>query len=445
MNNLQLKLSLFFLFVLGCLMPVSFLLIKFTKKIVISFLSFIFFLLKKIFSISLKEEKIKHLKICRKKKKKEKNIFYQQSKQLECELMNFNISAKVIEFCHGPVITRFYLKLAPGVRIKQISNLSQDLACSLSTQKIKIIESIHEKPYIGIDILNKNREIINLISIINCNKFKKNQTKIPILLGKDVEGKLLIKNLETMPHLLVAGSTGSGKSMWINSMIISILYKKKPKDIQFIIIDPKILEFSIYQGIPHLINNIITNIQDSIEILKWCIQEMERRFNIMNFLQVKNLKNFNNKIKKIKNKKKLNKLILKTNNFKKTLKKEPYIIIIIDEFADLIMQNKEIVPLIIKLVQKSRASGIHIILSTQRPSANIINGLIKANIPSRIAFTVSSKIESRIILDQDGAESLTGKGDMLYLPQNSSIPIRAHSPFIKEEEIKKIVNFFKKN
>ncbi len=373
------------------------------------------------------------------------------SRIIEEKLMDYRIKAKVVSFSAGPVITRFELNLAPGIKAIRISNLSRDLARSLSVTTVRIVDIIPGKPYIGLELPNKKRNTVFLREVIDCDMFRYHPSPLTIALGKDIEGNPVIADLKKMPHLLVAGTTGSGKSVWLNAMIISILYKAKPKDVRFIMIDPKMLELSNYEGIPHLLTEVITNMKSASDVLRWCINEMERRYKIMSAFGVKNLSSYNKKIQK--NNKisppiisiSENNTISDDNSTNIILKKEPYIVIIIDEFADLIMTSgKQVEELIVRLTQKARAAGIHLILATQRPSVDVITGLIKANIPARIAFSVSSKIDSRTILDQNGAESLLGMGDMLYLPSNSSIPIRVHGAFVQDQEVENVVKDWKK-
>ncbi|WMY95264.1 MAG: DNA translocase FtsK 4TM domain-containing protein [Arsenophonus sp.] len=379
------------------------------------------------------------------------------SRIIEEKLMDYRIKAEVVGFSVGPVITRFELNLAPGVKAIRVSNLSRDLARSLLVTTVRIVDIIPGKPYLGLELPNKKRHTVFLREVLDCDMFRCHSSPLTIVLGKDIEGKPVIADLKKMPHLLVAGTTGSGKSVWLNAMIISILYKAKPKDVRFIMIDPKMLELSTYEGIPHLLTKVITNMQNAFNALHWCIHEMERRYKIMSALGVKNLSSYNKKILTNNNiPEKILQIFIsenKTNNIKNSnhgsidtiLKTEPYIVIIIDEFADLIMTSgKPLEDLIVRLTQKARAAGIHLIVATQRPSVDVITGLIKANIPTRIAFTVSSKIDSRTILDQNGAESLLGMGDMLYLPSNSSIPIRVHGAFVQDQEVKNVVKDWKK-
>lgn len=370
------------------------------------------------------------------KPKTDISLLEQTASLIENCLASYHIQVKVVGIFSGPVITRFELDLAPGVKVSRISSLVLDLARALSTNKVHLVEIIPGKPYVGLDIANKQRQIISVREVFNSEQFRNVTSPLSLALGKNIIGNTVIVNLIDMPHLLVAGTTGSGKSVAINAMILSMLYKATPKEVRFIMIDPKMLELSIYQDIPHLLTDVITNMNNVANVLNWCIGEMERRYQLMSTIGVRNLTNYNKYLQA----KKLSKYT-KIN----TTEILPYIVIIIDELADLMMiMGKNIEELIIRLAQKARASGIHLVLATQRPSVDVITGLIKANIPTRIAFAVSSKIDSRTILDQSGAESLLGMGDMLYLASNSSLPIRVHGVFVQDEEIYAVVNYWKK-
>ncbi|MEX9948156.1 DNA translocase FtsK 4TM domain-containing protein [Providencia alcalifaciens] len=373
----------------------------------------------------------------------------QTARLIEARLNDYRVKAEVVGFSPGPVITRFELDLAPGVKAARISTLSRDLARSLSTTAVRVVEVIPGKPYVGLELPNEKRQTVYLSEVLDCDDFRKNPSPLTIVLGKDIEGEPVVADLAKMPHLLVAGTTGSGKSVGVNAMILSILYKAKPEDVRFIMIDPKMLELSIYEGIPHLLTEVVTDMKDAANALRWCVNEMERRYKLMSALGVRNLAGYNDKIKAAAD---MNRPI--PDPFWKPgdsmdmehpmLKKEPYIVVMVDEFADLMMTaGKKVEELIARLAQKARAAGIHLVLATQRPSVDIITGLIKANIPTRIAFTVSSKIDSRTILDQGGAESLLGMGDMLYLPPNSSIPVRVHGAFVRDQEVHAVVNDWK--
>lgn len=373
----------------------------------------------------------------------------QTSRLIEARLSDYRVKAEVVGFSPGPVITRFELELAPGVKAARISNLSRDLARSLSATAVRIVEVIPGKPYVGLELPNRKRQTVYLREVLDCDKFRRNPSPLTIVLGKDIEGEPVIADLEKMPHLLVAGTTGSGKSVGVNAMILSILYKAKPEDVRFIMIDPKMLELSIYEGIPHLLTEVVTDMKDAANALRWCVNEMERRYKLMSALGVRNLVGYNDKINAAE---RMGRPIPdpfwkpgdSIDSSHPVLKKEPYIVVMVDEFADLMMTaGKKVEELIARLAQKARAAGIHLVLATQRPSVDIITGLIKANIPTRIAFTVSSKIDSRTILDQGGAESLLGMGDMLYLPPNSSIPIRVHGAFVRDQEVHDVVKDWK--
>ncbi|URJ30353.1 DNA translocase FtsK 4TM domain-containing protein [Candidatus Blochmannia vicinus] len=371
------------------------------------------------------------------------------SQLLESKLAEYHITANVANIIPGPVITRFELNLSPGIKSARIVNLSRDLARVLYTASVRVVEVIPGTPYVGLEIPNKKRSIVYLGDIISSEQFRNTDTLLPLVLGKDISGYPMIVDLKSMPHLLVAGTTGSGKSVGINAMIVSILYKAMPEEVCFIMIDPKILELSIYSGIPHLLKQVITDTKEVYEALQWCIKEMERRYKLMAALGVRNLENYNRRVEQFYSKKYIkhdtvSKFINeKIVTFPDVLEKLPYIVIIIDEFSDLIATTKKVEGLVVRLTQKARAAGIHVILATQRPSVDVITGLIKANIPARIAFTVSSKIDSHTILGQSGAESLLGIGDMLYLGPNSSTSTRVHGAFIEDQEIYAVVNFWK--
>ncbi|MXP67500.1 hypothetical protein FD728_01890 [Pantoea sp. Aalb] len=377
------------------------------------------------------------------------SIMEKKARLLELCLANYRIKVKVIGISPGPVITLFKLDLAPGVKASRISSLSQDIARSLSAISVRVVEMIPGKSYVGLELPNQNRQTVYLREVLDCAVFQKNISPLSIVLGKDISSQPIIADIAKMPHLLVAGTTGSGKSVSINAMIISMLYKATPEEVRFIMIDPKMLELSVYEGIPHLLTQVVTDIKDATNALNWSINEMDRRYKIMSVLGVRNLNSYNEKVKQAEIigcpiKDPFWKAINSKNNTPLLLKKLPYIVIIIDEFADLMTIGKKVEGLISRLAQKARAAGIHLVLATQRPSVNVITGLIKANIPTRIAFTVSSKIDSRTILDQSGAESLLGMGDMLYLPENSSTPIRVHGAFVCDQEVHAVVQAWKK-
>ncbi|MWP50074.1 MULTISPECIES: DNA translocase FtsK 4TM domain-containing protein [unclassified Gilliamella] len=371
------------------------------------------------------------------------------SELIEKSLSDYRVKAKVVDYMPGPVITRFEIELAPGIKAARISTLDRDLARSLSMPSVRVVEVIPGKPYVGIELPNKNRQTVYFREVLDSPQFKDAQSPLTVVLGKDISGQSVVADLAKMPHLLVAGTTGSGKSVGVNAMILSILYKSQPEDVRFIMIDPKMLELSIYEGIPHLLTQVVTDMKDAANALNWCVNEMERRYRLMSALGVRNIAGYNEKIKLAEQMGRPipDPLWKPTDSMDlnmPTLEKLPYIVVMVDEFADLIMAvGKKVEELIARLAQKARAAGIHLVLATQRPSVDVITGLIKANIPTRIAFTVSSKIDSRTILDQMGAESLLGMGDMLYLAPNSSIPIRVHGAFVRDEEVHAVVQDWK--
>jgi DNA segregation ATPase FtsK/SpoIIIE, S-DNA-T family len=364
---------------------------------------------------------------------------------IEKSLSDFRIKAQVVNYLSGPVITLFEIELAPGVKAARISTLDRDLARSLSMPSVRVVEVIPGKPYVGIEVPNQYRQTVYFREVLESPQFREASSPLTVVLGKDIGGQAVIADIAKTPHLLVAGTTGSGKSVGVNAMILSILYKSQPEDVRFIMIDPKMLELSIYEGIPHLLTEVVTDMKDATNALNWCVNEMERRYRLMSALGVRNLTGYNEKIKLAEEMGRPipNPLWTPTDSTDlqiPSLEKLPYIVVMVDEFADLIMTvGKNIEELIARLAQKARAAGIHLVLATQRPSVDVITGLIKANIPTRIAFTVSSKIDSRTILDQMGAESLLGMGDMLYLAPNSSIPIRVHGAFVRDEEVHAVV------
>ncbi|MBA7846402.1 DNA translocase FtsK [Klebsiella sp. RHBSTW-00484] len=373
----------------------------------------------------------------------------QMARLVEARLADFRIKADVVNYSPGPVITRFELNLAPGVKAARISNLSRDLARSLSTAAVRVVEVIPGKPYVGLELPNKKRQTVYLREVLDCAKFRDNPSPLTVVLGKDIAGDPVTADLAKMPHLLVAGTTGSGKSVGVNAMILSMLYKAQPEDVKFIMIDPKMLELSVYEGIPHLLTEVVTDMKDAANALRWSVNEMERRYKLMSALGVRNLAGYNEKIAEAA---RMGRPIPdpywkpgdSMDATHPVLKKEPYIVVLVDEFADLMMTvGKKVEELIARLAQKARAAGIHLVLATQRPSVDVITGLIKANIPTRIAFTVSSKIDSRTILDQGGAESLLGMGDMLYSAPNSTIPVRVHGAFVRDEEVHAVVQDWK--
>ncbi|SES85297.1 DNA translocase FtsK 4TM domain-containing protein [Thorsellia anophelis] len=368
---------------------------------------------------------------------------------IENTLADFRIKVTVVGICSGPVITRYELELAPGVKVSRITTLDRDLARALSVSAVRVVEVIPGKPYVGLELPNPKRETLVIRDVLNCEAFREMQSPLALVLGKDIGGEPVVANLAKMPHLLVAGTTGSGKSVGVNAMIISILFKASPEEVRFIMIDPKMLELSIYEGIPHLLTNVVTDMKDAANALRWSVAEMERRYKLMAALGVRNLEGYNEKIKQAEAMQRpIPDPFWKPGDSMDisipSLEKLPFIVVIVDEFADLIMtEGKKVEELIARLAQKARAAGIHLILATQRPSVDVITGLIKANIPTRIAFTVSSKIDSRTILDQGGAESLLGAGDMLYLPPNSSTTIRVHGAFVADEEVHNVVSNWK--
>lgn len=369
----------------------------------------------------------------------------QISSTVEAVLKDFGVEVQVAGVQPGPVITRFELDLAPGVKVSKISNLSKDIARSLSALAVRVVEVIPGKSYVGLELPNKEREIVWLREVISCNAFKKSTSPLTMVLGKDISGKSVVVDLAKMPHLLVAGTTGSGKSVGVNVMILSLLYKSQPEDVRLIMIDPKMLELSVYEGIPHLLTEVVTDMKDAANALRWCVGEMERRYKLMSALGVRNLKGYNAKIAEgIAAGEPLKDPTWKPgDSMHETvpeLEKLPHIVVVVDEFADMMMiVGKKVEELIARIAQKARAAGIHLILATQRPSVDVITGLIKANIPTRMAFQVSSKIDSRTILDQPGAEQLLGQGDMLYLPPGSGVPTRVHGAFVDDHEVHKVV------
>ena len=373
----------------------------------------------------------------------------QMARLVEARLADFRIKADVVNYSPGPVITRFELNLAPGVKAARISNLSRDLARSLSTVAVRVVEVIPGKPYVGLELPNKKRQTVYLREVLDNTKFRDNPSPLTVVLGKDIAGDPVVADLAKMPHLLVAGTTGSGKSVGVNAMILSMLYKAQPEDVRFIMIDPKMLELSVYEGIPHLLTEVVTDMKDAANALRWSVNEMERRYKLMSALGVRNLAGYNEKIAEAA---RMGRPIPdpywkpgdSMDAVHPVLEKLPYIVVLVDEFADLMMTvGKKVEELIARLAQKARAAGIHLVLATQRPSVDVITGLIKANIPTRIAFTVSSKIDSRTILDQSGAESLLGMGDMLYSGPNSTIPVRVHGAFVRDQEVHAVVQDWK--
>jgi len=366
---------------------------------------------------------------------------------VESKLLDFGLKVQVVEVSPGPVIVRLELMLAPGTKVSKLTTISKDIARSLSIESVRVVEVIPGKPYVGIEIPNQHRETVFLSEVLRSQEYQKSKSPITLVLGKDISGNTSVADLSKMPHLLVAGTTGSGKSVGINAMILSILFKSSPKDVRLIMIDPKMLELAIYEGIPHLLTPVVTDMKDAANVLRWCVAEMENRYRLMATLGVRNIIGFNQKIEKA----------LQDGNPiydplwpeevtepPPQLEKLPYIVVIVDEFADMIMVvGKKVEELIARIAQKARAAGIHMILATQRPSVDVITGLIKANVPTRIAFQVSSKIDSRTILDQQGAENLLGQGDMLFLPPGTGIPNRVHGAFVADHEVHNVVDKLK--
>lgn len=361
------------------------------------------------------------------------------AKLIETKLADFKIGVRVVDIHPGPVITRFELELDNGVKVSQVSNLSKDLARSLSLSSVRIVEVIPGKPYIGIEIPNQSREMVSLKEIIDSGVFNHAGSPLTIALGKEISGKTRIVDLATMPHLLVAGTTGSGKSVAINAMILSILYKATPDDVKLILIDPKMIELSVYEDIPHLITPVVTNMEKAFSTLQWCVYEMNRRYKLMTEHKFTHINEFNEAILDRAKKKEY---FLDTDETR--IEKMPFIVVFIDEFADLILvEGKKIENLVARLAGKARAAGIHLVVATQRPSVNVITGVIKANIPTRIAFQLPTKIDSRTILEQGGAEQLLGKGDMLYLASGAGVSERIHGAFVSRDEVKEVVEYWK--
>ncbi|WP_028115273.1 DNA translocase FtsK [Ferrimonas senticii] len=364
---------------------------------------------------------------------------------VEAKLLDFNIQANVVDVHPGPVITRFELDLAPGIKVSKITNLAKDLARALSAVSVRVVEVIPGKSVIGLELPNNFRETVYLRDVLSDPRFEASGSDLTMVLGQDISGQAVIVDLAKMPHLLVAGTTGSGKSVGVNVMILSLLYKSTPEDVRLIMIDPKMLELSVYEGIPHLLCDVVTDMKDASNALRWCVGEMERRYKLMSALGVRNLKGYNAKVLEAKERGEpiTDPLWTPESSMDASapeLEKLPAIVVVVDEFADMMMiVGKKVEELIARIAQKARAAGIHLILATQRPSVDVITGLIKANIPTRIAFQVSSRIDSRTILDQQGAEQLLGQGDMLYLPPGTSVPTRVHGAFVDDHEVHKVV------
>ena len=374
-------------------------------------------------------------------------VLQAMSRQVELKLKDFNVLAEVVAVKPGPVVTRFELIPAPGVKASRISSLATDLARSLSLTSVRVVEVIPGKAVIGLEVPNETREIVYLSEIIGSTEYENSKMALCLALGKDIAGSPAIADLAKMPHLLVAGTTGSGKSVCVNSIILSILYRSTADDVRLIMVDPKMLELSIYEGIPHLLAPVVTDMNDAANALRWSVAEMERRYKLMSAMGVRNIAGFN---RKIVDAKKADNPILDPlapeDTAPEELEKMPFIVVIIDEFADMIMAvGKKVEELIVRLAQKARASGIHLVLATQRPSVDVITGLIKSNVPSRIAFHVSSKMDSRVILDQMGAENLLGKGDMLYLAPGQAFPERVHGAYVDDNEVHRVVEYLKEH
>jgi DNA segregation ATPase FtsK/SpoIIIE, S-DNA-T family len=373
----------------------------------------------------------------------------QTSRLVEAKLLDFGIQVKVVAVYPGPVITRFELELAPGVKVSKISNLSKDLARSLSAISVRVVDVIPGKSVIGLELPNKYREIVRLSEVISCSDFKEAPSPLTMVLGADIAGEPVVVDLGKMPHLLVAGTTGSGKSVGVNTMIVSLLYKSTPEDVRLIMIDPKMLELSVYEGIPHLLTEVVIDMKEAANALRWCVGEMERRYKLMSALGVRNLKGYNKKVLAAidAGESLIDPLWHPSDNMDQSapeLEKLPSIVVIVDEFADMMVTvGKKVEELIARIAQKARAAGIHLILATQRPSVDVITGLIKANIPTRMAFQVSSGLNSRTILDQQGAEQLLGNGDMLYLPPGSGVATRVHGAFVDDHEVHAVVKDWK--
>ena len=362
---------------------------------------------------------------------------------LETKLEEFGIEATVESVLPGPVVTRFEIQPAPGTKASKITNIAQDIARSLSVSSVRVVEVIEGKSFVGIEIPNNNRKMVRLTEILSSKAFKASPSILSLALGQDISGNPIVVDLAKMPHLLVAGTTGSGKSVGLNAMLLSLLFKSDPEDVRLILVDPKMLELAVYDGIPHLLTPVITDMTDASNGLRWCVAEMDRRYKLMSMMGVRNLAGFNKKVQEAEKngKQMLNPLNEDEDEYLEVL---PSIVVVVDEFADMMMLvGKKVEHLIARIAQKARAAGIHLILATQRPSVDVITGLIKANIPTRIGFQVSTKIDSRTILDQGGAEQLLGYGDMLYLPPGVGVPVRVHGAFVGDDEVHRVVNDWK--
>ena len=388
-----------------------------------------------------------------KKKGYTKETLEHMSRLLEEKLADFGVSAEVVEVNPGPVITRFEIQPAPGVKVSKISNLAKDLARSLAVLSVRVVEVIPGKSVVGIEIPNEHRQIVRFSEVLGSSDYDDAESPVTLGLGNDIAGDPVVANLAKMPHLLVAGTTGSGKSVGVNSMILSMLFKATPEEVRFIMVDPKMLELSIYDGIPHLLTPVVTDMKEAANALRWCVAEMERRYKLMASMGVRNIAGYNRKVNEgiEKGEPLLDPLwvpdehLLNEEQERPELTTLPFIVVVIDEFADMMMiVGKKVEELIARIAQKARAAGIHLILATQRPSVDVITGLIKANVPTRISFQVSSKIDSRTVLDQGGAEQLLGHGDMLYMPPGTSVPIRVHGAFVDDHEVHKVVDDWKR-
>lgn len=372
------------------------------------------------------------------------------SREVEARLKDFGVIVQVVAAHPGPVVTRFEMQLAPGIKVSRITTLAKDLARSLSVVSVRVVEVIPGKSVVGLELPNPHREIVRLSEVLNSPHYQEARSPLSLALGKDIAGHPVVVDLAKMPHLLVAGTTGAGKSVGLNAMLLSLLFKSTPDEVRMIMIDPKMLELSIYDGIPHLLSPVVTDMKEAANALRWCVAEMDRRYRLMSALGVRNLAGFNTKVIEAE---KQNEPLLDplwrpglpdAAEGPAYLHPLPYIVVVVDEFADMIMVvGKKVEELIARIAQKARAAGIHLILATQRPSVDVITGLIKANIPTRIAFQVSSKIDSRTILDQQGAEQLLGHGDMLYLAPGTGVPVRVHGAFVADEEVHAVVTDWK--
>lgn len=374
-----------------------------------------------------------------------KEELQKKSKDVELRLADFNIQAKVVAVHPGPVVTRFELQLAAGIKVSRVTNLAKDLARSLSMVSVRVVEVIPGKSVIGLELPNKHREVVTIYEVLATKQYQNARSNLTLALGKDIGGHPVIVDLAKMPHLLTAGTTGSGKSVSLNAILLSLLYKATPKQLRLILIDPKMLELSVYEGIPHLLTPVVTDMRDAASVLRWCVTEMERRYCLMASLGVRHILGYNAKVKAASEEgvPLLDPLQNGTEE-PSELQELPQIVIIADEFSDMmVVVGKKVETLIVRLAQKARAAGIHLIFATQRPSVDVITGLIKANIPTRIAFQVSSKIDSRTILDQQGAEQLLGYGDSLYLAPGTGVPVRVHGPYVCDEEVHRVVEYLK--